>query len=133
MNDDLFAMTTDINGKPIPRWQERLEQLYTDYVPFGEILSLVRCLIDDRAIEHILNTPDDVILADFKSRGGDIDQFAAEMRQKFDVIARLTRENADLLAACEAAWRDQRITNRTNEMLRAAIAKARGRETHDRS
>lgn len=94
--DNPFEMTADVNGKPVPRWQERLEQMYTDNVPFGEILGYVRFLVEERDIATILSAPDDVILADFRARGGDPEQFATEMRQKFDVIARLTRENAFL-------------------------------------
>lgn len=86
---ELFVMTTDINGKPIPKWQERIEQMYTDYVPFGEILSLVRYLLDERAIDTILNMPDDAVIASFP---GDIEQFAAEQRQKFSTLARIVRE-----------------------------------------
>lgn len=96
MDTDPFGLTTDVNGKPIPIWQERLEQLYTAGVPFGEILGFVRSLVEERDIAAILNAPDDVILADFIARGGDPDQYAAEMRQRFDVVARLTRENGQL-------------------------------------
>lgn len=45
MDADLFQTTIDVNGKPVEAWQERLEQLYTDAVPFGEILSFVRALV----------------------------------------------------------------------------------------
>ena len=98
----LFEMITDVNGKPIPRWQERLEQLYTDSAPFGEILSLVRALIDDRAIEAILNMSDEKILSSFS---GDIEAYAAEMRQKFNTIATLVRERDALKVALEKAER----------------------------
>lgn len=100
--DSPFTMTTDVNGRPIPRWQERLEGMYTDNVPFGEILSYVRYLVEERDIATILSAPDDVILDDFRSRGGDPEQFAAKMRQEFDVIARLVRENEVLRAVCES-------------------------------
>ena len=100
--DNPFAMTTDVNGKPIPRWQLRLEGMYTDYVPFGEILGYVRYLVEERDIAAILSAPDDVILEDFRARGGDPEQYATEMRQKFSVIARLKRENEVLRVVCEA-------------------------------
>lgn len=45
MDDSPFATTTDVNGKPIPQWQARLERMYTDGVPFGEVLGLVRYLV----------------------------------------------------------------------------------------
>lgn len=91
----LLSMTTDINGKPIPRWQERLEQMYTAGVPFGEILSLVRALVDDSAINAILNMSDEDVIASFP---GDIEKHATEMRQKFDTLARLVRERDALQA-----------------------------------
>lgn len=100
--DNPFEMTTDVNGKPIPRWQLRLEGMYTDNVPFGEILGYVRFLMEERDIAAILSAPDEVILEDFKARGGNPEEFAAEMRQKFDVIARQTRENEVLRAVCES-------------------------------
>jgi hypothetical protein len=129
MEDELFTMTADVNGKPIPRWQERLEQMYTAGVPFGEILSLVRYLVAERDIEAILSAPDDVILAHADP------QAANEIRQKFDTIARLTRQRDELLAACEAYMAAERLTDpgaylRALDALpiqmRAAIAKARG-------
>jgi hypothetical protein len=132
--DDPFAMTTDINGKPVPAWQLRLEEMYTDSVPFGEILSYVRSLVEERDIAAILSAPDDVILADFEARGGDPDQNAAEMRGRFDAVARLVNERDALLEAAEQAHRA--LLERTPgsvpggeqacEVLRAAIAKARG-------
>ena len=94
--EKLFELIADVNGKPIPRWQELLEAMYTNGVPFGEILSLVRTLIDDRAIEHILDMSDEDVLASFP---GDVDEYAEEMRQKFDVIARLVKENDALRSA----------------------------------
>ena len=45
MDADLFQTTIDVNGKPVEAWQERLEQMYTDGVPFGEILGFVRALV----------------------------------------------------------------------------------------
>lgn len=106
--DDLFATTEDVNGKPISRWQERLEQLYTANVPFGEILSLVRTLMDECVIDHILSMPENEILVSFD---GDPEQFAAEMRQKFGTIARLAKERDAALArervAVEAYERQQ--------------------------
>lgn len=92
MNENPFEMTEDVNGKPVPRWHLRLEAMYTEGVPFGEILGYVRSLVDESAVNHILNMADEAILA----ATPDVDRFAAEMRQKFDVIARLTRENAFL-------------------------------------
>lgn len=91
---DLFATTTDSNGRPIPAWQARLEALYTDGAPFGEILGLVRALIDERAIAHILSM----------TALGDVDdpeRFAAKVRESFDAIAQLVRERDALRAACE--------------------------------
>lgn len=122
-----FGMTTDINGKPIPRWQERLEQMYTAYVPFGEILSLVRYLLEERDIQAILSAPDDVILQGFT------EEDAAEMRAQFDGVARLVKTNEALLAVCEAfvAAYDAEAWPIENDIglfvdARAAIAKARG-------
>lgn len=93
-----FEQTTDVNGKPIPRWQERLEGMCTEGVPFGEILSYVRHLLDETAVNVLLDTPDDVILANSPNA----DQFATEMRQKFDVISRLVRERDALRAALQS-------------------------------
>lgn len=87
---NLLEMTTDINGKPIPRWQERLEWMYTEHVLFGEILSLVRALIDDSAIEAILTMPDDQAAASITP------ERAVEVRQQFNTIARLVRERDEL-------------------------------------
>lgn len=123
MSDNPFEMTADVNGKPVPRWQLRLEGMYSDGVPFGEVLSLVRSLIDDSAVNHILNMSDEEILAATPDHA----QFAAEMRQRFDVVARLIR---GLQAA--TAWIEQ-LTTYTNpdpsapgqqelvEQLRAAL------------
>jgi uncharacterized protein YqeY len=55
---------------------------------------LITQALEERDIDVILSAPDDVILADFRARGDDIEQYAAEMRQRFDVIARLTAELA---------------------------------------
>lgn len=104
--DNPFEMTTDVNGKPIPRWQERLEGMYNDGVPFGEMLSLVRYLLEERDISAILSAPDDVILADFERRGGNIEEYAAEMREKFDTIARLVRWKTQWKAAAKW-WREE--------------------------
>lgn len=41
----LLRTTIDVNGKPVEAWQQRLEQMYTDGVPFGEILGFVRALL----------------------------------------------------------------------------------------
>jgi hypothetical protein len=40
----LFAMVEDVNSKPRPRWEERLERLVEDRL-VGEALSLVRWLL----------------------------------------------------------------------------------------
>lgn len=45
MDAHLFQTIVDVNGKPVEAWQQRLEQMYTDGVPFGEILSFVRALL----------------------------------------------------------------------------------------
>lgn len=133
MDEDLLRITADVNGKPIPFWQQRLEQMYTDGVPFGEMLSLVRALIDDCVIDRILNMPDEEVLA----LPGNHEEFAADMRQKFDTIARLVSERDTLLTACELAWKA--LLGRAPhsvpggeqacEALRAAIAKARQEPT----
>ena len=62
---DLFAPPADSNGKPIPAWQARLEQLYDVRAPFDEILGLVRALIDDTrsGAAHLGDTPRAVRLA----------------------------------------------------------------------
>lgn len=131
MKEDLLRITADVNGKPIPFWQQRLEQMYTDGVPFGEMLSLVRALIDDCVIDRILNKPDEEVLA----LPGNHEEFAADMRQKFDTIARLVSERDALLAACEVAehaLRSYQYGNSATDLAReiadqvaAAIAKAR--------
>lgn len=40
-----FELIPDVNSKPVARWQQKLQQMYTDNVPFGEILSYVRWLL----------------------------------------------------------------------------------------
>lgn len=69
--------------------------------------------LEERDIDVILSAPDDVILADFKARGGDIEQYAAEMRQEFNVIARLTDELA-------AAHRRERVVAEAYERQQTA-------------
>lgn len=49
MDVSLFQRTTDVNGKPTVAWQEQLDQMYTNEVPFGEILSFVRHVVDSSA------------------------------------------------------------------------------------
>ena len=49
MDVNLFQRTTDVNGRPTVAWQEQLEQMYTNQVPFGEILSFVRHVVDSSA------------------------------------------------------------------------------------
>lgn len=57
------------------------------YAP-AELRAIIAAAAEWQAIEGILNTPDEQILAEFP----DAEQYAAEMRGKFDTIARLTRE-----------------------------------------
>jgi hypothetical protein len=82
-----FELTQDVNGKPIPRWQEWLEALYTDNVPFGEILSLVRYLLDENAIEAIMGASDEEIMATVK----DPEKLAADMRALFEEAVKQSR------------------------------------------
>lgn len=84
---DSFETIQDINGKPIPRWQERLEQMYTADVPFGEILSFVRYLLEERDIDLILNAPDEKILASVP----DPEKLAADMRKLFEDAVRRSK------------------------------------------
>lgn len=124
--DNPFEMTADVNGKPVPRWQERLEQMHTDNVPFGEILAYVRFLVEERDIAAILSAPEEAILADFRAHGGTPEEFATEMRQKFDVIARLTRENEILREVCESfLFSFDAIHKRFNTIKRLARAALR--------
>ena len=88
---DLFETIHDINGKPIPRWQERLEQLYTAYVPFGEILSFVRYLLEERDIDLLLNAPDERVLASV----ADPEKLAADMRSLFEEAVRRSRAESN--------------------------------------
>lgn len=82
--DNPFEMTQDVNGKPVPRWQVRLEQMYTAYVPFGEILSYVRYLLEEQDIDAILNAPDEKILGSV----ADPEKLAADMRALFEEAVR---------------------------------------------
>lgn len=45
MDASLLQTTINVNGAPVVAWQQRLEQMYTDGVPFGEILGFVRALL----------------------------------------------------------------------------------------
>jgi len=124
MIENLFELIADVNGKPIPRWQERLEGMYTDYVPFGEILSLVRTLIDESAIDAILKMSDEDVLASFP---GDANKHAEEMRHKFNVVARLSKDNANLRRALALAEDEQRRLMAENAELRHALDTAVGK------
>lgn len=110
--DNPFEMTQDVNGKPVPRWQVRLEQMYTVYVPFGEILGYVRYILEEHDIDQILNAPDNVILANSPN----VEQFASEMRQKFDTLGRIVRER-DMLG--------QQLNEAIDERGRFALEVAR--------
>lgn len=88
---NLFETIQDVNGKPIPRWQERLERMYTDYVPFGEILGFVRYLLDERDIDLILNAPDEKILASVP----DPEKIASDMRALFAEAVRRSRAKSN--------------------------------------
>jgi hypothetical protein len=82
----------------------------------SEAERLILQALEERDIDAILSAPDDVILADFKARGGDIEQYAAEMRQRFDVIARLTAELAAAHQVVEAARKVVAGPDSTNYM-----------------
>ena len=40
-----FELVPDVNGRPVARWQQKLQQMSIDNVPFGEVLSYVRWLL----------------------------------------------------------------------------------------
>lgn len=96
-HDDPFAMTTDVNGRPVPRWQERLQGMYIDYVPFGEILSYVRYLIDDHVIDRILSMSDAEVLAAFPMS----EEEMSSMQQRAITAIQLVQERDRLRAICK--------------------------------
>jgi hypothetical protein len=94
---------------------------------------LILQALEERDIDVILNAPDDVILADFRARGGDIEQYATEMRQRFDVIARLTAELAAThqreRIAIEAYERQQQAQRELEALYQATTERAQWAES----
>lgn len=58
-DSDLFALTEDINSKHVPRWELVLEEKFNDG-RFGEMIGLVRRLLETVAINATLSAPADV-------------------------------------------------------------------------
>ncbi len=81
-----------------------------------------RAELKERAdIDRILNAPDEEILAEARAEGVDTEEFAAEMRGKFDVIARLTRQNEKLRRMLGDSWTRHAAHTKRQQQERTAL------------